>query len=270
MILQSLVSYYEALAEKGGIARPGWAEVKVSWALEIDENGKLLDILPLKTKSGDGGKMVPRSMTLPAPVKRTVAIDPNFLFDNSAYILGFDNKGKPERAKNCFDAAKKLHISLLGGLENSAAKAVCAFFENWRPEIVGEEPLIAKNMEELNEGGNIAFMFDGEFLQNRPEIAVVWQNYYDGSEDGDIMRCLITGRLVVPQKTHPAIKGVRGAQSSGAALVSFNAEAYCSYERKQNMNAPVGKYAAFAYTTSLNQLLADKKHVKQVGDTTVV
>ncbi|NMA24764.1 MAG: type I-C CRISPR-associated protein Cas8c/Csd1, partial [Clostridiales bacterium] len=60
------------------------------------------------------------------------------------------------------------------------------------------------------------------------------------------------------------------AQPSGAALISFNAPAYCSFCREQNLNAPVGKYAAFAYTTALNTLLADNRHVKQVGDTTIV
>ena len=61
-----------------------------------------------------------------------------------------------------------------------------------------------------------------------------------------------------------------GAQSSGAALVSFNAPAFCSYGKEQNLNAPTGKYAAFAYTAALNHLLADREHVYRVGDATVV
>ena len=61
-----------------------------------------------------------------------------------------------------------------------------------------------------------------------------------------------------------------GAQPSGAALVSFNAPAFCSYDREQNANAPVGAYAAFAYTTALNHLLADREYTQTVGDTTVV
>ena len=51
---------------------------------------------------------------------------------------------------------------------------------------------------------------------------------------------------------------------------SFNAPAFCSYGREQNYNAPVGKYAAFAYTAALNHLLADSDHVQHIGDTTVV
>ena len=59
MILQALFDYYEELAAQGKIARPGWAKVKVSWALEIDENGKLLNVLPLRHPSENGKKMLP-------------------------------------------------------------------------------------------------------------------------------------------------------------------------------------------------------------------
>ena len=72
------------------------------------------------------------------------------------------------------------------------------------------------------------------------------------------------------ESVHPSIKNVAGAQSSGAALVSFNAPAFCSYGKEQSLNAPTGKYAAFAYPTALNHLLSDRDHVWRVGDATVV
>ena len=52
--------------------------------------------------------------------------------------------------------------------------------------------------------------------------------------------------------------------------MSFNAPAFCSYGREQSLNAPTGKYAAFAYTAALNHLLSDRAHVQRLGDTTVV
>lgn len=81
---------------------------------------------------------------------------------------------------------------------------------------------------------------------------------------------MVTGQPGPVESVHPAIKNVAGAQSSGAALVSFNAPAFCSYGKEQNLNAPTGKYAAFAYTSALNALLADREHVFRVGDATVV
>lgn len=56
-------------------------------------------------------------------------------------------------------------------------------------------------------------------------------------------------------RLHPSIKGVRGTQSSGASIVSFNLNAFTSYGKNQGENAPVSEEAAFAYTTVLNHLL---------------
>ena len=41
MILQALTKLYEDLAEQGKIAREGWSTVKISYLLEIDEDGTL-------------------------------------------------------------------------------------------------------------------------------------------------------------------------------------------------------------------------------------
>ncbi len=71
-------------------------------------------------------------------------------------------------------------------------------------------------------------------------------------------------------RIHRGIKGVPGAQTSGAALVSFNAPAFESYGKEQSYNAPVGKYAEFAYTTALNYLLSNRDKTFQLGDSMVV
>ena len=74
-------------------------------------------------------------------------------------------------------------------------------------------------------------------------------------------------------RLHPSIKGVRDAQSSGAAIVSFNLDAFTSFGKEQGLNAPVSEQAAFAYTTALNHLLrADERNRQrlQIGDATTV
>lgn len=270
MILQSLADYYEALAARGEIARPGWGKAKIAFALELDKSGKLTRVVPLSSPAPDGKKLIPQTMELPAPVKRTVGIDANFLWDNSAYLLGIDGKGKPERAQECFKAAKDLHVSLLSVSDDPFARAISGFFAGWEPDHAADEPVLADSLDDILKGVNLTFLFEGRFPGEDDVLCRAWQTHYDGDGDGETMRCLVTGAEAVPEKTHPAIKNVLGAQSSGAALVSFNAEAFCSYEREQNLNAPVGKYAAFAYTTALNTLLADREHVCRFGDTTVV
>lgn len=269
MILQALTDYYEELTGKGLLGHPGWSKVKVSWALELGEDGSIQAIYPLREAGKDGKKMVPRMMEMPAQVKRSSGVAPNFLCDHSSYILCADTKGKPDRTQSCFEAARALHREILGETNTAASNAVLRFYDCWNEEAGSSNDPYQEHKEELLSGENITFMMNGRLIADYPEIRDAWQAYYD-KESGERQFCLVTGKQVIPQLIHPAIKNVRDAQSSGAALVSFNAPAFCSYGKEQNENAPTGKYAAFAYTSALNYLLSDRDHVKYIGNAAVV
>ena len=269
MILQALTSLYEALAQKGEISKEGWSREKISFALGIDENGDLLRITPLfETVDGPKGKTreVPQKMTVPIKVGNT---SPKFLWGNSGFILGTANDKTPEAAKDCFKRNRDLHHEVLKGIEVPAAKAILSFFDRWEPEKTLENELVTSCAGELLGKANMVFRFNGKFIHEIPQLAAAWQAHY-GETAKERGQCLITGALDAIPNTHPLIKGVQGAQSSGAALVSFNASAFCSYNKEQNQNAPVGKYAAFAYTAAMNHLLADRKNVHRIGDAAVV
>lgn len=272
MILQALTEYYETLAQSGKISPPGWGDVKVSYALCIGDNGAPEQIISVQTPQQKGKKAVlaPQLMKLPAPVKRSSGVLANFLCDTSSYLLGADLKGKPQRALECFRACRALHEKLLGGVDSPAARAVLAFFQTWQPEQATSHPALSACLEEVLSGGNLVFRFNGAYVHEDPLIRQAWDDHYQSAEDGPQMVCLVTGKRGPVENIHPSIKNVQGAQSSGAALVSFNAPAFCSYGKEQNYNAPTSKYAAFAYTTALNHLLADREHVYRMGDTTVV
>lgn len=272
MILQALTEYYRALERQGKIAAPGWGPVKVSFALCIGDDGTLQQAVSVQTEQVRGKKTVlaPRVVSLPAPVKRTVGVAANFLCDNSSYMLGVDDKGKPERTRLCFKACKALHEQALDGVDSPAARAILAFFRAWEPEKARENAALLEHLEEILAGGNLVFRTEEGFVHDDPAVRQAWEAYYNTSGDGPQGVCLVTGEQGPIESVHPAIKNVAGAQSSGAALVSFNAPAFCSYGKEQNLNAPTGKYAAFAYTAALNHLLADREHVYRVGDATVV
>lgn len=272
MILQALTEYYRTLENSGQISPLGWGEAKVSYALCIGPEGALEQVVSLQTEQKKGKKTVlrPQIMRLPAPVKRTVGIVPNFLCDNASYLLGADNKGKPQRTLECFQACKALHEELLDGVDSPAAQAVLAFFRTWQPEQAAGHPALADCWEELMAGGNLVFRHGGAFVHEDALVRRAWDGHYRAEGDGPQMICLVTGEHGTVESTHPSVKNVYGAQSSGAALVSFNAPAFCSYGKEQNYNAPTSKYAAFAYTTALNHLLSDREHVYRMGDTTVV
>lgn len=279
MILQALTAYYEQLVRQGKLSAPGWDDsFKVSYELRLNEAGQLLRVVPLLTEKTVGKKTVlaPRAMRVPAHEKRSSGIAANFLCDNSTYLLGADEKGKPERAADCFKACAKLHHTILDGVDSPAARALLAYFDSWDPAQAAAHPLLAEQWKEITGNANLIFGYEAadhshSFVNDDPAIQNAWQTHYnDRSADSDMGQCLITGKYAPIERTHPNISGVPGAQSSGAALVSFNAPAFCSYGHEQGDNAPVSKYAAFAYTTALNRLLADRSHCKHVGDTTIL
>lgn len=279
MILQALTAYYEQLVRQGKLSAPGWDDsFKVSYELRLNDAGQLLRVVPLLTEKTVGKKTVlaPRAMRVPAHEKRSSGIAANFLCDNSSYLLGADEKGKPERSADCFKACAKLHHTILDGVDSPAARALLAYFDSWDPTQASTHPLLAEQWKEITGNANLIFGYEAadhshSFVNDDPAIQNAWQTHYnDRSADSDMGQCLITGKYAPIERTHPNISVVPGAQSSGAALVSFNAPAFCSYGHEQGDNAPVSKYAAFAYTTALNRLLADRSHCKHVSDTTIL
>lgn len=274
MILQALTKHYEDLAEKGLISRPGWSEGKASFALRINDEGELKDVIVLSDAEERKGKtvLIPKKVTIPAPVKRSSGVSPNFLCDNANYILGMSNN--PERAgrtKQCFEACSNLHKKILDGVDNPAARALINYFEKWNPDNCNEIPAVREHIEDILKDTNIVFWYGDDFVHEIEDIKEAWNKYYMSDEENSKeMVCLVTGERRAVEAIHPAIKGVRGAQMAGAALVSFNAPAFESYGKEQNYNAPTSTYAAFAYTTALNYLISDRDNVNYIGDTAVL
>lgn len=275
MILQALVRCYESLAAARKLEKPGWSMVKVSWGLELTPEGQIERLWPLEL-ADEKGKKRPQLVKLPVPVKRAVGIIPNFLCDNSSYILGRDNKGKPERSLECFMACAEKHRELLTEIAHPMAKAILRFFAGWNPQTAEENAVLAPEWEEILKGGNLVFCMDGVYAQNVSEIAQAWDKSYASDERAERGRCLVTGQEAPIAILHPSIKGVVGAQPSGASVVSFNAPSLESYGKEerdrqgQGRNAPVSTYAAFAYGEALNYLLREKDYHCRLGDTTLI
>ena len=196
MILQALVEHYEDLAAQGKLARPGWSGANISYALYINDDGALEQAFSLKREEERGKKKVwaPRPMSLPAPVKRSSGVASNFLWDNSSYILGIDEKGKPQRSMACFTACKALHHKLLDGVDSPAARAVLAFFDHWDPSKAREHPALVDKLEDILAGSNLVFRYSGAFLQDDALIRSAWQAHYDSTGDGPELVCLVTGK----------------------------------------------------------------------------
>ena len=272
MILQALVRCYEALAERGELEKPGWSPVKVSWGLELDADGQVKSLLPLGSMDAKS-KQFSRTMTLPNKLKSTSRASSNFLWDNSEYILGLGKKENTTE-KN-FQACVWRHQEILKDVKHPFAQAIVKFFDGWKPENSFENPIIKTNIKELIKGGNIVFVMEDsngelQFAHDVPEIRRAWDETYISMGNEEVGRCLVTGEKTPIAILHPSISGVYGAKSFGALLVSFNMEASESYGKEQGRNAPVGKYAAFAYGAALNYMVGHADFHGRLGDTTLV
>lgn len=276
MLLQSLVKLYEAWAEKGEIEKLGWNPVKISYGISLDEEGNVDEIIHLKTNAPKGNKEIPSLISLPMPVKRSVGVASNFLYDNATYVFGYDNSNKPDRAKQCFDCFRSVGNKVLENSDDEFSTVIKKFLQKDYSEFENLSDLLTElNCTEttvddiLNKGANLLLMPLGKFPTDSKTICESWNSYYEHS-DAPKGVCLVTGKDDHIAKLHPVIKNIRGAQAAGASLVSFNATAFNSYGKENGYNAPVSEYAAFAYTSALNKLVSDNDHRIFAGDTTVV
>lgn len=272
MILQALVKHYKTLAEQGKVSRQAWCRAKVTYALDIDTDGNLLGIISLKQEEERGKKTVwvPQMVEVPEMAARSSGVSANFLCDNSKYLLGIDNDGSGKRVLECFQSAREKHESVLEEVQSEAAVAVKHFFKNWDPMKAKEHPELLEKWEDITAGGNLVFYVGTMYAHEDPDIRNAWEKSLQAEGSGTQEICLVTGKRTEISRIHTVIRGVQGAQSSGAALVSFNAPSFESYGKAQSFNAPVGKYAMFAYTTALNYLLSQRKYIFMLGDTTIL
>lgn len=272
MILQALMEYYENLAKQGKLPRQGWCQAKVSYGINLSKSGDIKNIVWLKREEQMGKKQswIPQPMTVPAMVTRSSGVSSNFLCDNSKYLLGIDKDGTGKRIQECFEAAKERHLNLLQNASGEMAQAICAFFRKWNPEKAKENPGVMEKWEDITDGGNFIFCMNEKYAQDDDEIGQIWDNSNKEKTSDTEGICLVMGERTEISRIHRNIKGVPGAQSSGAALVSFNAPAFESYGKEQSYNAPVGKYAEFAYTSALNYLLSQRKYTFSIGDSMIV
>ncbi|MDE3027788.1 MAG: type I-C CRISPR-associated protein Cas8c/Csd1, partial [Paracoccaceae bacterium] len=241
-LLASLVRAYERLPD----APPyGYSTEKIGFCVVLAPDGSVTEVIDLRDTDK---KRSPRMMMVPQAVKRTVGIAPNFLWDKSAYVLGV-TAAEGKRTAQEHAAFRDRHLEALAAKEDEGLRALALFLDRWTPEAFAP-PLWPEEARDQN----LVFRLAGErsYLHDHPAAQALWARVgAEGASDPQI--CLVTGNAAPVARLHPSLKGVWGAQSSGASLISFNLDAFTSYGHEQGDNAPVSEAAAFAYTTALNR-----------------
>ncbi len=300
MIIPALVRLYDRLEAEGdeAVAPKGYSTQKVSFCIVLNKNGTLSSagiVREYVTERREVRKKVKgeqtvefkeeqrvKSLILPGQSKPPGSgLNPCFLWDKSAYLLGFKpDDPKPERTKRSFEAFRERHLALRKLIHDEGFDAVCRFLESWKPS---DAKAIEGLADMVTNFGVFRLRLDEGYIHERESVRDWWDangsSWFDGGDTdedsgggaGPGVPSLVDGEVRPLALTHkPMIKGVAGAQSSGATIVSFNQPAFNSFGKEQGENAPVGVDEVFKYCTALARITADpKRRVRLAGDTIV-
>lgn len=272
MILQALADYYERkrVADPEGTPEWGFEHREIPFVIVLSEEGEFLNIED--TRDATAGRKKGRTFLVPEAEKRTSAVRANLLWDKPDYALGFvAARRRAERVRKQHRAFRERIKEVFGpDPEDIGLRALLAFLQAGEPDAAWTHPTWPE--VESTTGAYVGFRLSGDtrLICERPEV-VKGIRMAVASDDAPLAQCLVTGEEGPVAALHPAIKGVWGAQPSGANIVSFNLSAFRTHGREQGANAPVSQEAAFAYTTALNLLLhRDSPTNAHVSDTSVV
>lgn len=287
MILQALSDYYRRKCDDPDPAQRlplfGLEQKEIPFLLEISAEGQLLQLRD--TQEQQEKRKVARIFRVPIGIKKTSGVAANLLWDNAEYVLGVPDAKKLEESRRkkkeseYRERLKKMQTAFIEkiellpptALQDAGIIAVLKFLKNMKLEQLQAQPGWSDVLE-TNPVLSFRLQGDLDLVCQRPAVVAAALNV---GLDGDAPQamCLVTGEQAPVERLHASIKGVWGAQTSGANIVSFNARAFESYgkTKRQGENAPVSRAAAFAYATALNHLLRkDSPQRTQVGDASTV
>ena len=271
MILQSLSALYDTLAKQGKVPQEGWSNKPISGVIYLSSDGAVQQIVNIQDVQKDG-KLTPRMMVLPDwGYSNPNGIQPDFAFGSSAYVFGLSAKAfaDKERLAKSVESAWSLHHNILDGVKDPAVDALLLYFDRLK----GGERIDAKmvSFPTALTVGNFAFRFNMQWIHEIPAVKEAWDSFYQQLGNGkEASRCLVTGEVAPIARTHPHIVGLC-EDNKERGLTTYNAKSFCSYGYDQNLNAPVCRHAAYAYTQALMYLLSNPKYYRSFGkDLTVV
>lgn len=268
MILHALTEYYnrKAADPESKIAPVGWEWKEIPFIVVINKKGQFRDFID--TREGEVNKKRAKTFLVPKSNKRTVNIKPFLLWDNVEYCLGANPRTREDIEERRLSFIKRIENDCLELIDQIEIRSLLYFLKN-NPLHYIENNISNKDLwlEALNSNAFITFR-----LEDNPESIIsdiLRKVKVEKSKEDGV--CFITGIKGKIARLHPPIKGVRGTNTTGGSIVSFNLNSFKSFGKDQGYNSPISEETAFYYTTALNNLLdKDSKNKLQLSDSTIV
>ena len=266
MILKALYDYYNRC---DNLPAPGMEEKEIGFVIVISKEGKFLRFEDCRTD-----KTIGRVYLVKKHVSRSSAAVANYLYDNSAYVLGYSDKDDSEKNQLYFNTFVEKVQSILDRLpDNSDIRTLMNFYAQGREAIhseVEQDPLWEDIKKNLSKKYSVfSFRIEGD-LRILAEKKELMQTNEGTKNDNSRGLCMVTGVQGELVDTTTATM-IQGSQAT-AKLVAFQVNSgYDSYGKEKCGNAPISHEAEFAYTTALNTMLRrDSRNKFTVGNRTFV
>ena len=289
MLLKQL---YDFAISENLLEDPAFVKKPVRWIIQLGMDGTIKGQGPIETPL-DEKKRSHTEFFIPKTTRPTGSGQvADFLVDDIGALFNLNTRPQT-------DLNQRSHNNLRGKHEDywrqineawtttghSGFSALMAFYKHLQGEppsflrldSVGTPKWMIRTAtgNEVKLGSDLmTFAVDGNILVNDEDVI---KPYWRGIHADEIKAsenaaqrgiCLVTGQVDVPiARTHtPMVTGLpKPARGTGAGLVGFDKDAFCSYGLDQSFNAPVSINASRAYLAAIQHLSKEENHWLAIG-----
>lgn len=264
MILKALFDYYHRC--RATLPAFGRELKEIGFLIVIDREGNFLRFEDRRID-----KKQAQTFIVKKQLGRTSAPLANYLYDSSAYVLGYSDKKDFDGCRKYLETfKKKVEEIYKAAPENADITAVHRFYLNDSQTILTKMkadalwPEIEKNLNKKYSLFSFLISGDSQIVAEKEDLLDLLE---EDDHDNEKV-CLITGKKgkIVDVTTATMIPGSQAV----AKIVSFQVKSgYDSYGKEQGANAPISEESEFAYSTALKHLLrSDSRNKFLIGNRT--
>lgn len=288
MLLKAL---YDFALTRNLLEDPAFAQKSVRWIIQLDKDGQLIGDGPVETHVNEKKKA--QEFLIPKTTRPTGGGQvSDFLVDDIGALFNLNPNPDKELNQRSMNNLRGKHDDFwrqigeaFSATEYTAFASLLGFYERLqgnppsflRLETTGTPKWMIRKADgsEVKLGSDLlTFAVEGDILISDEEIVrPYWRQIHAGEMDESENTaqkgiCLVTGQTGVSiARTHtPMVTGLpKPAKGTGAGIVGFEGDSFCSYGFKRSFNAPVSINASKAYLAAIQYLSKQEDHWLSIG-----